>query len=101
MGSVFQRVADEAASQYRLDKTYLMISLEELFLRSKRHAVCNPWVIVMAPEVCDLWSDTTQDSAMVAMETRINEKIEATASRTEAKIEEIRALIAAFSAGGR
>ena len=101
MGSVFQRVADEAAAQYRLDKTYLMISLEELFLRSKRHALCNPWVIVMAPEECDLWSETAKDYAMVAMETRINDKIDEASRRTEAKIEELRALITSIRADGR
>ena len=56
MGSVFDKVADVASAQYRLDKTKLMISLERLFLYRESQLKSKRWLHVIAPENGMFWT---------------------------------------------
>ena len=44
MGAVYEDVASQARSQYRMEKAKLMLSLENLILRFKFQRVAPPWL---------------------------------------------------------
>ena len=56
MGSIFDKVADVASAQYRLDKTKLMISLERLFLYRDTQLKSKRWLHIIAPENGMFWT---------------------------------------------
>ena len=55
MSSVFVSISEKASAQYRLDKTRLMIGLEEMFLYSNKQLQSPRWLHVVAPKEDRFW----------------------------------------------
>ena len=55
MSSIFVSISEKAAAQYRLDKTRLMIGLEDMFLHNRQQTQSPRWLHVVAPKEDRVW----------------------------------------------
>ena len=53
--------SENAAAQYRLDKTKLLLGLEGLFLRTDKHTHAPRWLHVVAPTESKFWNKESTD----------------------------------------
>jgi hypothetical protein len=94
MGAVYEDVASQARSQYRMEKAKLMLSLENLILRFKFQRVAPPWLHIVAPELAEIKRRAdANDQKLLEMQQSYEQKLLEMQQSTDKKLTQLTDLL--------